>query len=323
MAFSKSFTLLTLSLILSACGGGGGSSTPSKNTDAGTVVTPATLTLESSQMPEFLVENDSGEFTFTLQGIEGTLSPTVEYDYLPEGSSVEASVNGSEVVITLFLADEKMSNSFSNIIVSIEDQRTTANQMVAWEGTLLIKNISGDAEYERLTSIERAAQNYVQLSEERLLVERLGKLATIVSPSFMHVHQSELVQRIDEIVSDEEYQLLFGDAMKLLKSLTSQYINGEVEETELNQIFPLLDAAIDLYGSAAYAVIQDVIKASAGEVDEYEYQGAILNSIASKYSSFIGNSSLGEYVNDNWVFNSRHIYLEPIANPELTNCSAE
>ncbi|RHW76471.1 hypothetical protein [Colwellia sp. RSH04] len=325
MTVIKSSILLITLLTLSACGGGGDSSNPSNDSgnSGNNTPLPATLQLASEQIPISFQELEYAELTFNLQGVEGTLDVTVEHDYLPEGALIETLINDSMVTLKVFIGNEEMHNQVSTVKVTIEDHRSTTNQSVIWEGAIPILNVSGDAEYERLNAIGQAAQAYAELSEEQKLVERLAQLAQLVDASTPINQQLELINRIKQVISNDEYSALLGEANSMLDKHSQQYLNGEISETKLSEVTQSFDTAIAEYSHAAHLVIQEAIAATNGEVTEYEYQGAHLTKSNLKFSSFIGNQSLGEYQDDKWVFNSKYILLEPIATPELETCNAE
>jgi hypothetical protein len=325
MTILKSSILLITLLTLSACGGGGDSSRPSNDSGNSGKNTPlpATLQITSEQIPSSFQELESEELTFNLQGVEGTLEVAVEYDYLPQASSIETLISDSVVTLKVSIATEEMHNRISNVKVTIEDQRSTTNQSVIWEGAIPIVNVSGDAEYERLNAVGQAAQAYADLSEERKLVDRLTQLAQLVDAPIHGNQQIELINRIKQVTSNDEYSALLGEANSMLNKYSQQYLNGEMSETKLSEVTQSFEIAVEEYSHAAHLVIQEAIAATNGEVTQYEYQGTHLTRNNLKFSSFIGNQSLGEYQDNKWVFNSEYIFLEPIATPELEICNAE
>jgi hypothetical protein len=310
--------------MLTACGGGGDDSKSSvgSNNSGDNTQFSATLELLSSQIPEQLIESETVEFSFTLKGVEGILNPTIEYDYLPENSLIETSISGAEVILTVILSNEVMHNKVSNIKVSIEDQRSTSNQVVSWEGVLPVVNSSGNKEYDRWLLVRDAAQTYALLSEERELIRRLTYLAQLIKAPVSVNEQSQFIERINLITSNEILVKSLDDAINLSYIITQQYINGEIDETRLGEISSLFEPVISEYSYAAYLVIQDVINITDKMVGNYEFQVANLNN-SNKYSSFIGNKSLGAYEEEKWIFHNEYAYLESIANPQLDNCDAE
>jgi len=319
MTVVKSLFILVSLLTLAACGGGGGSS----NSNEGKTPAPATLTLVSTPASAMLTEHETVALTFTLQGIEGTLSASVEYDYLPENSSIETTINDSTITVNIDVGNELMHNSVSNFTVTIEDERTSANQTVSWSEQIIIENTSGDGTYTRYIDQKGAAEAYALLLPEQKFIGRLVKLSALTNPDSNDSSRNSLFSRINAVSNNTERADELTVALEALDNFTAKYIAGEVDENEMINIQGPLDIALTNYSYDAHIVIQDAIKATEEEVAGYDYQGAVYSDISQTFSSFIGNTSLGAYEDGNWLFKDEYAFLEPVAYPELETCNAE
>ncbi len=311
---------------ISACGGGGGggggdSTKPNGNTGGGT--TAATLKISSQPTLTQLIENETVTLSFSLTGIEGTLTPTVDYSALPDGSKATAAVNGSAVTVTVEVTDAEYHDKNIELNVSIEDVRTASNQTVEWSKSVKLVNTSGDALYDRYVAMNGAAQEYSNLAQERRLIERLAKLAHLVNAEGTISDQATLLGRINLAINNQAYEATLTSAIDAVNVYTDNYESGDYGETRLQDALGLLDEAVGNYSNAAYIVIQDAIDDTAGEVANYDYQKAYLSASGASYSSFVGNDSIGSFEGGVWTFNDAHTYLEAIAYPELETCNAE
>lgn len=319
MAVVKSLSILIPIILLSACGGG--SSSESKSGSSGANKTPATLTISSNSIPSNLLELETSTMTFNLSGIEGSLDVSVEHDGLPDGSNIDSKVDGSIVTVNIQVADMLKHNAIANFTVTIEDQRASSNQTVNWQGSIEAVNISGNKAYDHFLAQREAALTYVKLEQEQRLLERISKLAAFVNNNTPHNLSSLLLEQLTEQANNEEYTRKLDDALENLDKLTSNYLSGEIDETQMTLIQEPLDNALFNYARAAYEVIQQATNYSEGTVPSYDFSGAVYSSLNDSYSSFLGSPSLGGYVDGHWVFFDEYAYIEPIINPALEICN--
>jgi len=284
---------------------------------------PAELVITPTNMPSILTEGISSSFTFELTGVEGALSYSVDYDYLPEGSIVDLVNTDTSLVVTFNVTEETYHNKTSTIMIQLEDDRATQNKTASWELVIPVDNISGTADYEKYMKITDALKQFVALPVERDLVQRLSQLASLVNAEHSTTNHASLQARFNSVTSNKDSIAKLNTALLDLEYLTSGYINGEVSEIGLSRTTNTLIPAIEAYAEGAYEVINDAAFATIGTVSTIPYKGVYISDDGTVLSQFIGNESLGEFHQGTWVFNEQYAYLEAIVFPQSQPCNAE
>jgi hypothetical protein len=318
MTLIKSSFISFILLLLTACGGGGGSSSPSSKAPV-----PKTLSLSNDNAPSHLLEDETTTFTISLSGIEGKLIPTVTSDSLPTGSTLSAEANGSQVTVTAILEDVAYHEAPVEITVSIKDERTTADQTVTWKKTLLLDNTTGTAAYNKSVAMKDAAVEFVNLTPEFNLLERISMLAELTNNQGKTTSFESLVAELDQIINNEQYKEALDAAIVVLGENEVKYLAGEVADSTLEYINTDLMEVIDSYAQGAYNVIIQATNHTMGVMPAYEYNTPYLSDDGKTFSSFIGNEMLGEFIDGIWVFSDEYKYLEAIVYSELNTCNAE
>jgi hypothetical protein len=322
--------IAVISLSLTACGGGGSESEPVKipdsggtgggNDDGGAVgggndQTPEALSL-SVNGSSSLNENSTTSSKVTVNGAVGNIVvSSIEYDYTDSANLLATyDTNGNEVTINYSTKDLKTKNNSIKITMTMRDEQM---REIVWDETVVAVNTSGDEAASSIESIVEYIPELTQLKSEKLLAERFNELAAMIN---IKVSESgSLLADLESKVSDD-YEIAEWKETVTLK--LSNYLDGTGNEDDL--YVALMN--IELYTGRYFANVSNVLNngslALASIVDELNL-GEVYKTKNGELSLFEGNPSLGQYVEEEWVFNEKSKYLTAIVFPESQLCNAE
>jgi len=317
--------IAVISLLLTACGGGGSESEPVKipdsggtgggSDDGGETPTPEELSL-SVNGTSSLNENSATSSKVTVNGAVGNIIvSSIKYDYTDSANLLATyDTNDNEVTINYSTKNLKTKNNSIKITVTMRDEQM---REIVWDETVVVVNTSGDEAASNIESIINYIPELTQLKSEKLLAERFGELATMIN---VKVSESgSLLADLESQVSDD-YEISGWEEEANLK--LSNYSDGTGSEEDLNVALMNIELYTGRYFEDVSNVLNNASLALASLVDELDL-GEVYKTESGELSLFEGNPSLGQYIEEEWVFNEKSKYLTAIVFPESQLCNAE
>jgi len=309
--------IAVITLSLTACGGGGGGTGGGNDGGGGGTggETPETLSLTVNGSSS-LNENSTTSSKVIVNGAVGDIVvSSIEYDYTDSANSLATyETNGNEVTINYITKNLKTKNNSIKITVTMRDEQM---REIVWDETVVIVNTSGDEAATNIESIVNYIPELTQLKSEKLLAERFGELATMIN---VKVSESgSLLADLESQVSDG-YEISGWEEEANLK--LSNYLDGTGSEEDLNVALMNIELYTGRYFEDVSNVLNNASLALASLVDELDL-GEVYKTKSGELSLFEGNPSLGQYIEEEWVFNEKSKYLTAIVFPESQLCNAE
>ncbi|MCK7460197.1 hypothetical protein [Idiomarina aminovorans] len=274
--------------------------------------------IETSTTASSITENSELEIPLSYLGSRGTV--TTDITLSSQGRDVighSVSKTSSGVLLTL-TADEF---KYNNHAMTIEVQATDGDgksQSITLE--LTTDNTSGSLSLNRLHSLMSSISGVIDLSEQKLLVERLEELAvffneshTVKSPSLLRQVSTEAgFESARELEVWHKYSVYAVEDYEALSAGEDHLVN------QFNEAVPLIEAHMNSTAS----VLQEAITAASPVTGNIELTEVYVSE-SGRVSQLIGNTSLGQFKDGTWVFDPAFEFLEAIAFPESQTCSSD
>lgn len=272
--------------------------------------------IETSATVSAISENSELEIPLSYLGSKGNVTTDVTLDSR-ESNVISHSVSetSSGVLLTL-TADEFR---YNNHDVTIEVKATDSegkSQSVTLEMTT--ENTSGSLSLNRLQSLMSSIPGVVDLTEQKLLVERLEELAVFFNESYV-VKSPSLLKKLSTeagFESARELELWQRYSTYAVEDYEALSADEEYLVTQFNQAVPLIEAHINSTAS----VLQEAVTAASPVTGNIELTGVYVSE-AGRVSQLVGNTALGEFQDGTWIFDPSFEFLEAIAFPESQTCS--
>jgi hypothetical protein len=311
----KTIATIFFSSVLSACGGGGSEDTAPKNqsgtgnTGSGTTTTVQTMTVSPSTATLSIDELTSGSFDITASNPSGNI--TVSNDYVGD-STVTTTSNGNVITVTIVSPDINI-DATPSFKVTLNDGTTTKIVNV----TATIINSSGNALANTLDSIASNITSGTLHAETESVMNIYNKIA-LLTGSYSKAASTRLTSDF-EAIKNSSYNNIndSGVNAQTITERVGDYRSGAL--TELDIVAFTNELSSFLIDSTK--TLTNIINKSAEQTEkltnipEFKYNHSALG-----LSIYTGNDLMGEWVDDEWVFNDNFsIVSSAISNP----CSAQ
>lgn len=341
----KLITLLLLTFILTACGGGGSGgdtstqtntpSTPVSGGDGGdnggddggdngggdngggdgddgddggdtTPVEPDPMSITLSSSNISLDENTQDTVTLSVENAVNGYS--VDIEVTPSNDTIEVTESQGTITVSVSNVEYHAPSYQVSIVVEDGEQRTETTSLA-----VTVDNTSGEAlveEYETLLSAIDAYDG----SEIQRFADYFTLLAEVVPGAVVDttLDPASVTQRIDLTVASS----MVSDAL-------SAYRGKDASEAQLS------DAIATAYGETAVAMEESITLVNTyyenamGSGYNLPLDSLYFETLSGRVSLMAGNPSLGNEDAGIWTFASNYAFLNDIAFPESATCTAE
>lgn len=289
--------ILLLPILFSLAGCGGGSESTSK---------PAG---PSEQTPKPPAE----PFAFTLSHTElniGELSSASisiqansdKASYTIESSDSNVSVLNNSGALTLSIAELQQDITAELKVVGVLGAIRIEQIAVLHLSNTSAQTLLSDAE--QMLSHQQQITDFTQVTSlHRLLLEFLQ-----ISGEKTHSETAELAHSFNQqlAVIADDIKLELGQ----IANARDGYKGKSIEETELQRLYSSSLSNINRRASTVMTPINDQIKDLGSPVANITLSDFTFDQTLQRYSLFVGNPHLGEYVEAGWQFSSDFEYLE-------------
>jgi len=303
----KFICAITASILLAACGGGGsggGGTGSGTKSSQGTVVEKFELSLGSSIVE--MSEESSTQVPVAVVGADG-----VNVTAITSNSNITVTVNDNKniVIKTLdFQSDETVS-------ITVTGTKGAATKSATF--TVKVAN----------TSANKTLENIDWLASNKSAIADFSDETNVFDFSLNVGYKAGTISRSDKvtIASDFANETITSvasivQAIDVLIEAKSKYQKSEMIESELNVTYIASIAAIDSSVKAIFDVINGVT-GKTGMANEIAVRVAKDFIHSKAYSQFSGNTQLGAFQGDAWVFKPAFVFLDALINQ--TSCEAK
>jgi hypothetical protein len=303
-------TAASATVLISACGGGSGGS--SAGSGQGTAPPPPPPpppppAFEASVSSEVngVAENSSETLEYSFSGAQGGVTANYTYD-----SDVNVDVNITETISAnratyeITVGDMEVSNRSIDFDVTFTDGDGRSQ---SFNKTFEAINTSGEAEKENYQRLVKAASEWKEFSTEALVIERLERLASLVSRDDLVISSSEVEDIVGvELISD------FNETLSLLESNIDYYENQEGIESAFDSAEKDI---IDLANSISVRIaarVNSLANSTQGVATQIPSNGVFYTDSLGLLSPYVGNEEVGSFEGQEWQFNADFEYLQDI-----------
>ena len=329
---STGVVAILLATLITACGGGGDSaptnSKPITTTPPGGVTVPVPqpvippLTIVVQAAPTQVITNQTAEIVLAITGDQSTIDVGVEVDKHnnPQVSDRYTYVNS---ILTYTVTAFSVDTGGTSI-----DLKVTATdghgQRAEYVQTITPINPENNAMLKKLSAAAKNIPSIIDLKQETALIARLGEISTLFAgkqPATGASIKDELVSGMrsnDANVArtNLEYWVMDNETFE------EDYHKGKLFTSQVNMAMDLLQERLNAYALHSISHINKAVDATQGIVPVMSFLDVNVLEDGT-LSQFEGNSTMGEYVNGEWVFFDKYQFLEAIIFPETQPCNAE
>lgn len=288
----ESVLLIASTMLLSACGSGGGD-TEGGNSD--------NWALSIGQTALTIPESTTATVAFSVTG-----SSNVTVSAATTGSTaVTSSVAGN--VVTINVTELQQEGTATLTLTATGPAGKTEIKTVALTlENSSVKTVLADAAVYKSQSTQLA-----DMTVEQRAVQQLGKLAYYAGVYSQAKFDELITQATKTAEQKAEMQALLD------QDLQAAYLAGTFNETEVQA---KLQQAVTSYGTyhEPLRVALKTVSTDTG-VAALDLSAPVFDATSKTISAFIGNSALGTYQNNQWVFSQNYQYLTELVFP--TTCT--
>jgi hypothetical protein len=303
-----------LTVFLSACGGGDSDSVDTPSTPpisippATSVTTPMTVSANTINLS--VDELGAVSTSINASNVSGSLSATNNYT---GSGKVSVVVSGNTAKIT-FTASEMFNDKSEQFAVTIKDSKSSQTVNV----TTNVSNVSATNKLSLLTSYA-ASLSQKSLFNDMTSIYRFYNSAAVllgeISPSDADTNQDQFkntqMTAYSTLAASDTYSLT------AINKIVSDYGSSLISEKDIDSVIN------GLQGSAKSANTQ--LAVTINEMAAYSDKlpavtPGELSMTITGLSSFVGNTSMGAYIDNEWVFNSEFALIGKIIS---STCNAE
>lgn len=287
----KHVLLIISSAFLCSCGGGENSS-PTQTTEPVVVSPPREVEIS---LPEKLIANEKTTLKIDLS-LTGSILSSDSVMVTTNSPLVVAQINNDRNLITVDVADVTL-DADVKVKVSVEGPSNAPSKEV----TISIINASANLFIQELNKIIAEVNRSYKYNEELHVAKMLSLISAIktndiekfeiIFKSFLEKleeNQGEIITRI------QQYQ----DAI-------IKYQEKSIDENNLRFIYVNSEISKNNYNSENISALNTLLTELAIPIE------FPLNADSTE-SNFIGNSKIGSYIGDKFIFNTKYYYLNSI-----------
>ena len=287
----RKISLISSIMLVSACGGGGGSDTPT------TVVKPFEASV--SNVSTSLNESAKGTFTISTSNATSVVS----------GSMTLADASSDASIITLTKVSE---TSYSFTLADTDRDRPVTINWTAQDGTDITRQKSGSFSFtivnssftEPLAHIQVLATNFermVSLNEEKTLLSALRDITKVLGKD-----TTRLITSAEQTLDASA----FTSAFETMSHNLTAYLNGQNNDMALQAQFAETLAQFNNYAAPYKRELNAHLTMLAEEGKTPLTAGDFyINAELDSVSLFVGNAALGEVQDNEWLFNDDVAYI--------------
>lgn len=291
----KILTIITLSLALSACGGGGGSETPVKAFSASIASKPATLD-----------EGQEGTVTVTVNNAINTLSSEL---------IIVSGTTGADAVVV-----NKVNNtSFTIKAADVDRKRDVSLKLTVKDGTdpqrqytttfsVTVNNTSFAPTLAEIEVASAQKDRLVNLNEEKVFLGSLRDIATVLGEDPAKI-AADIAAGSGVTGSSEALSM----AIDTLNQGMADYASGTVGEATLKDQYNQFKTTLSEYSNTTKtelnALLAVLSKDGKQPVQLTEY---MINADLSSISLVVGNPDLGDVTDGVWTYKPEFDYLNAL-----------
>ncbi|MGI2224757.1 hypothetical protein [Shewanella frigidimarina] len=303
-----------LTVFLSACGGGdsdSGDTTPTPpiaTPPATSVTTPMTVSANTINLS--VDELGAVSTSINASNVNGSLSATNNYT---GSGKVSVVVSGNTAKIT-FTASEMFNDKSEQFAVTIKDSKSSQTVNV----TTNVSNVSATNKLSLLTSYA-ASLSQKSLFNDMTNIYRFYSSAAVllgeISPADADSYQAQFSNTQMTAYSTLAASDTYSSAA--INKIVSDYGSGLISEKDIDSVINGLQASAQAANTQLAATINEM--ATYSDKLPMVTPGELSMTITG-LSSFVGNTSMGAYIDNEWVFNGEFVLIGKIIS---STCAAE
>lgn len=368
LSLSKVLWLLSIVILVTACGGGSDSSTPSVpdenpseyNEDAGGndnsdgpleeetpdpddentpddgngneqddqdpgAQPPPPMTVAKRSNVNTVDQGETAVIIYDVLNADSAFDVAYSISFNGGGMSAYATVvsdlAAKTITLTAEIPDNVVQIGTVDFSLTITDEAGTAFTL---EHHLDVTNADAEPQLKQLQAYVDGMAPFLNLDEERFLVERFAKLFMMANQGDGTYNAKEIERKFN-VVSQSPLKATLSDSIAEANNLLAGYQDMDplATEVEIQDFITAQRGNLQRYIATVTDTLQSLLLNLDGDIPPIPTDTVYISPETNTVSLFIGNPHLGQFIDESWIYSEDYQFMNDISFPANSTCTAQ
>lgn len=235
-------------------------------------------------------------------------------------ATVVSDLAAKTITLTAEIPDNVVQIGTVDFSLSITDEAGTT---ISLEHHLDVTNADAEPQLKQLQAYVNGMAPFLDLNEERLLVERFAKLHMMANPGDGAYNAKELERKFN-IVSQSPLSATLSDSIAEAINLLAGYQDMDplATEVEIQDFITAQRGNLQRYIATVTDTLQSLLLNLDGDIPPIPTDTVYISPENNTVSLFIGNPHLGQFNDETWSYSEDYQFMNDISFPANSTCTA-